>query len=238
MSYDDQTLMASLDAALRVDASPSDDEVAALRRLVFTGERDGAVILLPRRESPRPALRAAAIAAVILAGVGVIAGVSHTSEPSRANTAAAPAIGMPFVSPLAQARAAMSRLADALERSDDGAVERATRDVIDRARVLTVDDRAKLQPTLDELLRRAESRLTAPTVIPAIEQSAPPPAAEPTRSTIAMTSVSQSDAPAATTSPPTASVAPVVAKTSSDGAPETEAGDGHDPSGTEIEVGH
>ena len=174
-TFDDQTLLASLEAALRIDAAPSHHELEDLRLLVTRSDRQATVIPLipqaprvPRVRRGRGLRVAAVVASVLVAsiGVAVLAGASmprSLREPVRA-------LGFGIDSQeMADARAATGDLRDALAQTDDRRVAAAAELVRVRLRALARDELRQLEPTASDLLRRADARLS--TSVPGVPEN-------------------------------------------------------------------
>ncbi len=224
-AHDDERLLDSLGAALRIDAVPSEAEVATVRFHVTRNRRRVAHVATGRARPLYQVLRAAAIVVAVVAGVGVLAS-AHGSELSPVLRPAARALGISVDSPeLQAAKAAMASLRSALLRDDEQDIARGMSKLVDAVRVLDDGDRSAIRDDALRLLTRAEEELRrlaalrvhvepVPDVVtdaPAADGSTPPPEGAP-----AATSGSAADAagsgavtsPAAPAAPGTPAVTP------------------------------
>src|SRR5581483_10259860 len=177
------------------DAEPSWAEISHLHRIIDTAADRN------RRRAHTPLWRmrhpVAVAALVLLGGASAAAAVSGAVMPQPVRVAAR-AVGLPVDSPqLAEARAALDRLHDALAAKPRNAndIRARAQDVRDRVDRLSADDRLEVEDEAAFLLAEADAALAPP---PASLGSPPaPPAAAP------------SDPPSAAPGPrPTANPAP------------------------------
>ena len=158
-AYDDERLLDSLGAALRIDAEPSEAEVAALRSQVTSIRRRVAPVAIGRTRPLHQVLRAAAIVVAVIAGVGVLAS-AHGSELSPVLRPAARALGISVDSPeLQAAKAAMGSLRSALLRDDEQDIARGMSKLVDAVRTLDDRDRSAIRDDAVRLLTRADEEL-------------------------------------------------------------------------------
>jgi hypothetical protein len=163
MTFDDDVaLLDELGAALATaPASPSADEVRALRALVA---RDGVVVPLLPPEHTRHPLRHVLAAAVVVVLLLVATGAILLSTGSGTDNPSPPlhAPGVPADSAaLTAAHAAMADLRVALEQPDDAQVVRARGLLVERLSRLDDPDLARVARPARELLERADARLAA-----------------------------------------------------------------------------
>ncbi|MEX2099868.1 MAG: hypothetical protein WEB19_00495 [Acidimicrobiia bacterium] len=180
-TFDDQAVLDSLGAALRVDASPSPQEVEDLYALVTQSDPPAAVIPLSAPRRPPRMLRVAAVAAAMILGTIGLAALAGTSMPGSLREPAR-ALGFRVDSQeMADARAAVADLRDALVLGDNRRISGASDLVRVRLRALSADELRQLTPTANSLLRQADDRLrtrvpeTAETATKSSEDGQPGP---------------------------------------------------------------
>jgi hypothetical protein len=180
----DTALLGRLEAALAVETSPSEWEIAELRALVAGPSR--VVYAFPRLETPRQPSRtavraaaaaAAAVVAAVVVALSVVVAESGTDTPVSTPSAVAPA--HPTVDPApASVATEMAAVRDALERRDLEAVISAKDELVRALDALSPNARALVQPDAESLLARVEAFLADVTQPRAADPPAPdPPAA-------------------------------------------------------------
>jgi hypothetical protein len=215
----DDLLLDSLGAALRLDVEPCAAEVDALRELVSPKRRRVAPVVLPHRPA-RQVLRAAAVVAAIVIGIGALV-AALGADVSPVLRPAARAIGISVDSDqLRDAKTTMASLEAALARDDEAAIQQGARDLVSALQGLDRGDRVQIEDDATRLLQRADAelrRLAADRV--AADASAPPEGE----------TAAAGDAPASATTSPTPTQPPAVV------APPASPDDGSEPPESESE---
>ena len=165
MTTRDDELLGVLAASLDPppDVEPTWAEISRLHRVIDAG-------VSPRRPSRTRLWRVHRPLTAVIAGVVVLGGASAAAALSGAVMpqpvrVAARAVGLPVDSPqLADARAALVRLREALAHQprDLGAIRSDAQDVRDRLGRLSADDRSQVDPEATFLLAAADTALAPP----------------------------------------------------------------------------
>ena len=157
----DEELLARLGRALEPPAGePDPARVARLRALAEAGRRSSTDQLADRRRSragawPRRQLAGVA-AGVAAAVVSFVVGVVAGADPPRPLRAAAHAVGLPVESPqLADARAELHDLGEALAAGDRARVAADDRRMVSLVKALPPEERRKIEPVAHEVHLRA-----------------------------------------------------------------------------------
>jgi hypothetical protein len=154
----DDLLLDSLGAALRLDVEPCAADVDALRELVSPKRRRVAPVVLPYRPA-RQLLRAAALVAAIVIGIGALV-AALGADVSPVLRPAARAIGISVDSDqLRDAKTAIASLEAALARDDEAAIQRGARDLVSALQGLDRGDRVQVEDDATRLLQRADAEL-------------------------------------------------------------------------------